>query len=615
MSDVNTNPPPPELVKAHATLSSDQRISDCGPLEAGGSNSWIFRIKARLVQPNDAGLPCEAKLRVEVPHGYPYVPVDFFSESPEVTGFNHQDAETHKLCLREERLAPCNHHRLHVYIDWALDWLMDAANLKLLPKGHPFELPDFSRKLLKAKLPTQKRVWFNESSRSLPSWENRVGQTGEVTLLELARPHVILATSFRSGGDAVFNAPFSSSYNVTGAQIEGRWALLPSLAIVRNKPPQTFGELRQLFNASNIDLDALLQELWFSDSGVQSFSILMVGTIIPRISGDPPCEVHWQPLVINNASKDSRIDLSKMGPDKRQRAWRRFNISNQFLDEIKLPWLRCENIAPERLYSRGMLDSLLQRKRIVLVGCGAIGSCIADQLIRSGATNLTLVDKEDFEPGNHARHVLSGQYQYIDKAKALEIHLQIGSPYAHINAYRTDIPNFNSADGKAALTAINECDVLVDCTANESVFQWLSKHAASHNKRFIHMFISFEARFLTLIFSGNAVPASLVMKSFASQSTAGTLPDISQGDLQEYLRDPTKEELVIPGAGCWHPTFPARWNHIQAMVGAALDMIEQRISVGETSSGYVAILKRHLVDPLTKSSSNVTEWIYRSLHR
>jgi hypothetical protein len=615
MSAVNTNQPSPELVIAHAALNSDQRIADCGPLEAGANDSWIFRIKAHLVQPNVAGLPCDVALRVEVPNGYPYVPVNIFSESPEVTGFNHQDAETHKLCLREERLAPCNHHRLSVYIDWALDWLTDAANLKLLPKGHPFELPDFSRKLLKAKLPTQKMVWFSESIQSLPSWNGRVGQTGEVTLLELERPRVILATSFTSAGDAVFNAPFSSTYNATGAQIAGRWALLPSLAIVRNKPPQTFGELRQLFNASDMDLNVLLQDLWFSDSGVQSFSILMVGAMIPRISGEPPCEVHWQPLVISNASNQPKIDLSKLGPDKRQRAWRRLNISNQFLDEVQLPWLPCENIAPERLYSRGMLESFLRQKRITLVGCGAIGSCLADQLIRSGATDVSLIDKEDFEPGNHARHVLSGEYQYIDKAKALKIHLQMGSPYAHIYSYRTDIPNFKSADGPTALAAINECDVLIDCTANESVFQWLSQHAASLGKCFIHMFISFDAKFLTLIASGRDISASLAMKSFSKQSATRTLPDISGSDLDEYLLNPTNDQLVIPGAGCWHPTFPARWNHILMLVGAALDMIEKRMSVDETSSGYVAILKRNELDFSLRGPAQVTQWIYRSLHR
>ena len=495
------NRPQPDLVKAHAALSQDQRIEDVEPLKQGPNGSWVFRLKARVVQPNDEELPDQVILRIQVPQTYPYVPVEVFSDSPEVRGFNHQDAETHKLCLREESRAPCDHERLSVYIDWALDWLNDAALRKLLPPGDPYELPDFSRKLLKDKLPIQKKVWFCESSKSYPSWRDRVGQTGKVTLFELENPRVVLATSFSCKGDVVWEFPLTSTFESGGIKIDGCWALLPSLAFVRNKPPQRFGELHQMFASSGIDLDALLKELWFSNSGKHNYSILMVGALIPRISGEPPSEVHWQPLGIRNIYDETGIKPHKMKLEKRLRSWRSLGVSTRYIDAVDLPWLSCENVAPERLYSRGMLNSSLQQRDIVLVGCGAIGSCLADQLVRAGAAKLTLIDKEEFEPGNHARHVIPGQYQYVSKATALKIHLQRGSPYTHLQAFVTNIPDFNSTNGPIALASINECDVIVDCSAHESAFQWLSKHGALQGKEVIHMFISFDSRFLNLVFS------------------------------------------------------------------------------------------------------------------
>jgi predicted dinucleotide-binding enzyme len=252
---------------------------------------------------------------------------------------------------------------------------------------------------------------------------------------------------------------------------------------------------------------------------------------------------------------------------------------------------------------------------MALVGCGAIGSCLADHLVRSGAQDVALFDKEDFEPGNHARHVLTGNSFEVSKATALKQHLQSGSIHTRLRSFSVTIPNFRSAAGGEALAALRECDVIIDCSAHESAFRWLSKFGADEKKQVVHMFISFEARFLTLVFSGRNVPASLALKSFAQQSRSGSFTALNQSDLDEYWKDPDKEKLVIPGAGCWHATFPARWNHIQCLVGAAIDMIEQRLSAPQLSSGFVAIAKRSDLKLAARGSTPVIEWLYQSPHR
>ena len=97
----------------------------------------------RSLVPNAEKLPGEITLRVVIPETFPREPVEFYPEN--VNAFPHQDAESGKLCLPEEALAPLDASRLLCYVKWAIQWLKDAANGKLLQPGEPYELPDFSR--------------------------------------------------------------------------------------------------------------------------------------------------------------------------------------------------------------------------------------------------------------------------------------------------------------------------------------------------------------------------------------------------------------------------------------------------------------------------------------
>lgn len=615
MSDEIALSPPIGIAGAHAALIHDPRILSVEALEAAADNAWVFKFTVRVQQPNSEKLPSEVMLRAVLPSAYPFAPVEIFSESPELRGFNHQDAETHKLCLKEESLAPINQDRLATYVNWATEWVNDAASGNLLPRGHPYELPDFSRKLLKEKPPIQKKLWFTESSDSYPIWEDHLGHSGKVELIDLSKAPAILASSFSFGKEVIWKFPASAKFETAGTRVEGRWLVLPSLAFFRNRPPQQFGELRQMCAASAIDLDALLQDLWASDSCRNASSVLMVGAGIPSVAGEPASEMHWQPFAIRNVNGEPDSKVCRKGPVKRRQAWRKLSVLKRFGEETEIPWISCENISHDRLHKRGALDNAFTKQKIVLIGCGAIGSCLADYFVRSGIEDLTLIDKEDFEPGNHSRHVLTGEAFYKGKAVALKNQLQEGSPHATLRAFAITIPDFRSAAGSQALNTLNECDVIIDCSANESVFHWLSKFSVTSGKKFVHMYISFDAGLLVLAFSGKNVSARMALRSFEQQSKANVISNLSQIDLEAYWRDPKKEQLIIPGAGCWHPTFPARWNHIQCLVSAAVDMLEQKFSMPQESSGFVAIAKRHPLNMPTRGPTPIIEWIYHSLHR
>ena len=60
------------------------------------------------------------------------------------------------------------------YVKWAIEWLNDAAKGILLKPGEPYELPDFSRKLLAVNQSQRQapvRLLFDESPKLLQDLE------------------------------------------------------------------------------------------------------------------------------------------------------------------------------------------------------------------------------------------------------------------------------------------------------------------------------------------------------------------------------------------------------------------------------------------------------------
>lgn len=68
------------------------------------------------------------------------------------------------------------------------------------------------------------------------------------------------------------------------------------------------------------------------------------------------------------------------------------------------------------------------RKKVVIVGCGALGSGIAMMLAKSGIARLTLVDPENLDWENIRRHELGAEWVGVPKATALKTRLERSIP-------------------------------------------------------------------------------------------------------------------------------------------------------------------------------------------
>lgn len=115
------------------------------------------------------------------------------------------------------------------------------------------------------------------------------------------------------------------------------------------------------------------------------------------------------------------------------------------------------------------------RRKAVLVGAGAIGSHIADCLIREGRFVWTVVDDDRILPHNLARHVARSQDVMRPKAVVLADHIN-GIVAGGERGAQPVVANLFDVDerGAAVAKALSEADIIIDATASVAAERALS---------------------------------------------------------------------------------------------------------------------------------------------
>lgn len=99
----------------------------------------------------------------------------------------------------------------------------------------------------------------------------------------------------------------------------------------------------------------------------------------------------------------------------------------------KIVPIRLLRLDKDYLFNRGS-NGVKHKKNGLLIGGGSIGGFIADDLVRSGFFDLTIVDADDITPENCYRHLIGFSSIGQNKAKALKKHLENKFPHCYIKA-------------------------------------------------------------------------------------------------------------------------------------------------------------------------------------
>lgn len=125
----------------------------------------------------------------------------------------------------------------------------------------------------------------------------------------------------------------------------------------------------------------------------------------------------------------------------------------------------------------------LKTAKVAIIGCGSVGSKVAVQLARSGVTNFVLIDGDVFASGNLVRNELDWRSVGVHKAPALAARLKEVDPDCAISNWTNPIGGQESGVmASATIAAIEECDLIIDATADSKVFNLCSAIARRAEK-------------------------------------------------------------------------------------------------------------------------------------
>jgi hypothetical protein len=139
---------------------------------------------------------------------------------------------------------------------------------------------------------------------------------------------------------------------------------------------------------------------------------------------------------------------------------------------------------PQFVLPRGGAVAALASKKVVVFGCGAVGSHLASLLASSGVGNLLLVDKESLTAENLYRHLLGAESLGREKAVALRDHLHRRFPDLAVAALAKAVEEALEVN----LDDIKDADLIVLALGDETLERRLDQYFGSRVAR-VHVWL------------------------------------------------------------------------------------------------------------------------------
>jgi len=453
--------------------------------------------------------------------------------------------------------------RMRWHVERLQEWLRSAARDALTDPNEPFELPKFGDE--------RPLVGFDEDPPRFTVWSTAFNRAGDATLKQVNQ-HVWVAHEFSARGNALVPVRWGRRIRDSEQIERGFWLTLRDLPILAPwDVPRTWGEFRTVASRQKVQLDVHLKWMYhhLHARRVKEPTTVLVGFPIPRVYDGPPERMHWQPLVLPPPidTSDKKIHVRK-GKKESAGAWSLERV-RLFGDDAPVDWRSAEPWAEDRLRVRGALAEPLRRASVVILGAGALGSALAELLVRAGVNDLVVGDHELLEVGNLRRHTLEMLHAGYPKSKALAEHLNGCSPFANVR-WTTGLWGNDATED----AAVRGADIVIDCTASDDVVTRLSADVLANRERWF--------------FSGSlGVNASrLFCYSYRGTTfpTAAFLDAMRPYLAEERQRLQERDPFSMQGAGCWNPVFPGRWDDIMVLAAHMLRTIESTVVAGTVDS-------------------------------
>lgn len=257
-----------------------------------------------------------------------------------------------------------------------------------------------------------------------------------------------------------------------------------------------------------------------------------------------------------------------------------------FLKTAAVEWCDVREDRPEIVLRRdkGSSVSWFEGKTVSIWGCGAIGSHIAEFLVRAGVKKLILRDEGIVTPGILARQLFSESDITKPKAIALGERLKQVRPNIEIESHVEDLLS-NPLDGQ---DWTDGSDAVIETTGSASV---LSKHEAARRKctkrtPFVSMALGHLAQNAMMLisgagYSGGALDVDRKLRQSCYRDTA------LRSFTDEFWPSVPRAEMFQPEPGCSDATFIGSCADVAALAATMLNLAAQELAQDAKAIAYL----------------------------
>jgi hypothetical protein len=569
---------PEPLASALATIPADPRFELVDGWTDRGGGVWSFQFRAELSVPASEHIgrwsgwhlvasPCHGGFDIDIhPDTEDGITATFPHQSHNDPPVGDGVWRTGNPCLERPTTAFRRNGwsgepaELDRRIDWHIGrlftWIDAAASDRLLEEGDPIELP-----VLPSIAPGA-TIGFWEDREGLDWWRNVGVPWGFATLANVpsALGTAAVADFMNPQRTSIRRPAWGPGLPVTHGKIDAVWFVMPVLVVGAPwRLPSTWEQLSGYCSEVSVDLPDILAQAGaklrhIERPGRSVPSTLLMGFPMAETKGADPERMHW--LAVGNMRTARRDDVrrgfSNRGDARRQ--WDRALAA----DKRQLDYIRTANWAPDQIRRRGAAEDEVQRKSVLLIGGGALGGAVAENLVRMGVTRMGIIDADLMNLGNLSRHTLTMRELGHGKAKALAAALNRTMPDANVEDLTISFPPTKVADRRR----LEGWDVIVDCTAEDAVLRAMADYSWDGVKVFVSLSMTWRAQGLFAYADEQAsFPATDAIERFLAVSA-----------------EPEEDALgLMEGIGCWHPVFPASADDVRLWAAVGTKFIRRAV--------------------------------------
>ncbi|HEY8270976.1 MAG TPA: ThiF family adenylyltransferase [Pseudobdellovibrionaceae bacterium] len=581
--------PSSELRSGRRALDGIQECRLLSPL-TWKVDHYKWHFKCRLKSIGSALIPKESDWDVFIEDTYPWGDIKFFpsaTNSIEVT-FPHQSFNFPASKPSSWRLGnPCLNTdvaslnrvdidseptlagaRLLWQVRRLLKWLELAAAGSLLASGDPFEIPVFPSSP-KAGL----SMVFDEGRESFDFWKDKYAQSGRCELFPYrkitplsAKSNIYILWRHETEDGKVKEVTWGNflerRYNEKEV-IVAPWILLSRVpTTVAWQTPITWQELSGICARDGINLFQIIAD-HLDELREQKQRVLLLGMPIPGRLGEENLQVHWQAIHIPSLSPSGSVPKG-FRPNRYGFHYR--DIQDlAAIEKARCNWIISENWNKKEVTTRGVLDTQTHSFKTAVIGCGAIGSYLAESLARNGLEHIMLIDTDSLVVGNLTRHTLGIDDVGFNKNNEVKNRINQSVPHAKAEVMLGGFPPLEERSVKK----LREVDIVLDCTASDKVLIDLARFDWGREKYFFSFSLGLNGK-----------------RMFAFFAKATAFPsDKFRFDLKQWLifeKSTLGSEFPREGTGCWHSVFPARNDDILIFCASAVKFIEECLNGNST---------------------------------